>query len=196
MVRPMQRRGTIALTLPLWLALLALAACSSSSLPVLPSATHEPASNSDKTEAHAPLETAVMVAGTPTEVYTLVARGAMACWFGASGALKVTHVFQAEAESPTDGGAAEIVLHERDETLRDKRGSRAFRVSFLAQPAGVRVQISILKLEPQLAKLMTKDTEAWAKGSTSCEVRRPEPAQQPSTPIAGKTPASAPAKKR
>lgn len=120
----------------------------------------------------------------------------MACWFGASGALKVTHVFQAEAESPTDGGAAEIVLHERDETLRDKRGSRAYRVSFLAQPAGVRVQMSVLKLESQLAKLMTEDTEAWAKGGTSCGVRRPEPAQQPSMPVAGKTPASAPTKKR
>lgn len=160
--------------------LLTTAACTTSTLPTLP----EPAPQAGHAEiSQAPAEAVSIVPGTPTEIYALVARGAHRCWFGADGPLKPTHVFHAEADSPASGGTAEMVLHERDETLRDKRGTRAFRVSFSSVPAGVRLAIAAPKMEQQLAQLMTKDVAAWAKGGTDCEVRRQMP---PPPPVKGK----------
>ena len=103
------------------------------------------------------------LAGTPTEVYALVAGGALRCWFGADGPLKATHVFHAEAAPPAEGGAAEIVLHERDPSLRDQRGPRAFRVSFAGDPGGVRVGITTIKIAAPLSELMVRDVAVWAR---------------------------------
>ena len=83
-----------------------------------------------------------------------------------------------------------MVLHERDETLRDKRGVRAFRVSFSSVPAGVRLAIAAPRMEQQLAQIMAKDVAAWAKGGTDCEVRKHMP-PQPLTPVLGKGDAGA-----
>ena len=178
----MQRPGFIAIIPVL---LLATAACTTSTLPTLPPS--QPAPRADHGETgQAPAEVASIVPGTPTDVYALVARGALRCWFGAEGPLKPTHVFHAEADSPANGGTAEIVLHERDETLRDKRGTRAFRVSFTGGPAGVRVAVAMPRMEQQLAQLMAKDVAAWAKGGTDCEVRKHMPSQPPPTPVPGK----------
>lgn len=52
--------------------------------------------------------------GTPTEVYERVGRGAVTCWFGKSGPLKGTHVYEATADSPHKGGQAEITIRERE----------------------------------------------------------------------------------
>ena len=164
---------------------LATAACTSS-MPTLPPPP-QPAPQADNAErSQLPAEMVSIVPGSPTDVYALVARGALRCWFGADGPLKPTHVFHAEAESPAKGGAAEMVVHERDETLRDKRGARAFRVSFAGEPAGVRVTVAMPKMEQQLALLMVKDVEAWAKGGTDCEVRKHMPPPQPLTAVVGK----------
>ena len=73
-----------------------------------------------------PYETTTIAAGTPTEVYALVAGGALRCWLGADGPLKATHVFHAEAAPPAEGGAAEIVLHERDPCLPGPAGPSRF----------------------------------------------------------------------
>jgi hypothetical protein len=116
-----------------------------------------------------------MVPGSPTDAYAQVARGVLRCWFGADGPLKATHVFHAEAEPPAQGGAAEIVVHERDEEQRDKRGPRAFRVHFSTEQAAVRVAVTAPKMEKQLAEVMTRDVEAWAKGGSDCGLRRQVP---------------------
>ncbi len=87
-----------------------------------------------------------IAAGTPTDIYARVASGALRCWFGANGPLKATHIFNAEAAPPSDGGVAEIVVHERDLTSRDQRGTRAFRVAFVGRGGNVEVGISPLKL--------------------------------------------------
>jgi hypothetical protein len=164
--------------------LLATAACTSS-LPTLPPSS-QPAPQADNAEiSQVPAEVVSIVPGTPTDVYALVARGALRCWFGADGPLKPTHVFHAEAESPAKGGAAEMVLHERDETMRDKRGARAFRVSLAGVPAGVRVAIAMPRMEQQLAQLMAKDVTAWTKGGTDCEMRKHMP-PQPLATVVGK----------
>jgi len=181
----MQRPGSIAIVPVL---LLATAACTSA-LPTLPPS--QPAPQADHAEtAQAPAEVVSIVPGTPTEVYALVARGAHRCWFGADGPLKPTHVFHAEADSPASGGTAEMVLHERDETMRDKRGARAFRVSFSSVPAGVRLAIAMPRMEQQLAHIMAKDVAAWAKGGTDCELRKDMP-PQPLPPVLGKGDAGA-----
>ena len=112
----------------------------------------------------APFETTTIAAGTPTEVYAQVAGGALRCWFGADGPLKASHVFHAEAAPPAQGGAAEIVLHERDASLRDQRGPRAFRVAFTGDPGGVRVAITTIKVAAPLGELMVRDVVVWASG--------------------------------
>lgn len=176
----MRGPGFISLTL----VLLATPGCGgTTSLPVVPASLPE---QNDKAagSAQAPAEVALIVAGAPTDVYALVARGALKCWFGADGPLKPTHVFHAETESPAKGGAADMVLHDRDESMRDKRGARAFRVSFASAPGGARVAVSVPRMEEQLARVMAKDVFAWARGGTDCEVRKQMPAQL--TPVAGK----------
>lgn len=157
---------------------LLLAACTSSPLTLPPPAKPLPqAENVDKSEV--PAESVSIVPGSPPDIYALVARGAHRCWFGADGPLKLTHVFHAEAEPPAQGGAAEMVLHERDETLRDKRGARAFRVAFTAVPEGVRVAVTIPKMEQQLGVTMARDVAAWARGGVDCGLSRPPPPVAP-----------------
>src|SRR6185503_15322239 len=147
-------------------------ACSSANLPQLPagSAPVETGAVGGVAEA-VPIETTTTAAGTPTEVYALVAGGAMRCWFGAGGPLKATHVFHADAAPPADGGAAEIVLHERDPSMRDQRGPRAFRVSFTGDSGGVRVGITAIKVAAPMSELMVRDVVAWASGAAGCQAR-------------------------
>jgi hypothetical protein len=155
--------------------LLAAAGCSGTSVMTLPPPPQGQLEPGVAGASQVPLETTVIVPGTPTEVYSLVARGALGCWFGADGPLKPTHVFEAEAQPPANGGAAEIVLYERDESLRDKRGPRALRVDIVSSPPSVRVGITSIRMDPQMAQHMTKDVEVWARGGSGCELRKDLP---------------------
>ena len=180
----------------------ALAGCTSATGPQLPvgSAAIE-TSSAEKpvpVAGQEPTGTILMAKSTPTEAYEVVARGALGCWFGADGPLKPTHVFHAEADPPASGGAAEIVLHERDPAFRDQRGPRAFRVTFAnAPPGGAQVGIANIKMVTALGDAMTKDVETWAAGGKGCEVRRlfPPPPPPEKTKVKakvkakGKTPA-------
>jgi hypothetical protein len=125
----------------------------------------------------------LMAQGTPTEVYALVAHGALRCWFGADGPLKATHIFHADAASPTEGGAAEIVLHVRDGTFSDQRGARAFRVSMRSDGGSVRVGITNLKMPEAMGQAMRNDVETWARGGEGCQARAlGATAPKPATP--------------
>lgn len=156
--------------------------CSSASLPSLspgqPKLDTASVSAPAASPANALPETRLIAPGLPTDVYALVARGALGCWFGADGLLKPTHVFQADAKPPSKGGDAEIVIHERDVTLRDQRGVRAFRVSFAGVAEGVRIVIEPIRMAPPLGSLMVKDVEVWAKGGSGCELRALAPPPQ------------------
>ena len=161
--------------LPLAIAALgAVGGCSSLTPPTLGGAPKQPApaaapvSQSSQPNAY---ETAFMVQGTPTAIYALVARGALNCWLGAAGPLHATHVFAAEAAPPNQGGAAEIVVHERDPTFCDQRGPRALRLRFEHAQGGVRVGFVNLRLGAALAEAMSQDTTTWAKGGSGCRVR-------------------------
>jgi hypothetical protein len=123
------------------------------------------------------------LAGASTDVYARVARGALTCWFGANGPLKASHIFNAEAAPPSKGGAAEIVVHERDPTQPSPKGMRVFRISFTAESEDkTRLSLQAGKLPPDLAQAMEKDTLAWGFGRQSCEaqvVRPPPPPPEP-----------------
>jgi hypothetical protein len=182
----MRRRRAIILA-SIWAA--AAGACSPTGLQ-LPPSPPPPASPSGQIEtgaaaspaALAPLETATLVQGSPTEVYARVASGALRCWFGAKGPLKATHVFHAEAAPPSEGGVAEIVLHERDVSMRDQRGARAFRVSFVGEAGSVRVGVAALKIAAPLADLMVKDVATWAQGGAGCEAGSLSPPAEVAAP--------------
>jgi hypothetical protein len=126
-----------------------------------------------------PHETSALVSGTPTGIFAEVARGALGCWFAADGPLKASYIYRAEASPPAKGGDAEIVIHERDASMRDLRGSRAYRIAFTAELASVRVTMTALKLEPKLAHAMAKDVESWAKGKQGCQLRALLPPPEP-----------------
>lgn len=189
------------------LALAALAGgCASSGGPLLPPPSSigevktagdgKSANEGKSTMAPGTAEASFIVPGTPTGVYALVARQALACWFGSDGPLKATHIFNASAEPPAKGGAAEVVIRERDATLRDQRGTRAYLVSFETASSGVRVVTSPLKVEPPVAQAMAKDVEAWSKGGAGCQLRFAMPPPPPSPPAKakGKTGSKAAAK--
>jgi hypothetical protein len=145
--------------------------CSSSGAPTLPPPGAIETGAGPLSSTTAAVETTIIAPGTPTEAYTLVAHGALRCWFAPDGPLKKTHVFHADADSPTQGGAAAIVLHERDATLGDQRGARAFRIAFLSDPSGVRVTVVNLKLPDALAQVMVRDAQTWARGGEGCGAR-------------------------
>jgi hypothetical protein len=148
--------------------------CSSSPLPSLAGAAAQPSPSVEvapRTGQPDAFETAVMVPGSPTGIYALVARGALNCWLGAAGPLRATHVFAAEAAPPSQGGAAEIVLHERDASLRDQRGPRALRLRFERVQGNVRVGISNLRLPAAMADATSRDVAAWAKGDGGCRAQ-------------------------
>lgn len=104
----------------------------------------------------------------PTEMYTRVASGALKCWFGRNGALKGTHVFHADAESPVKGGAAEIVVFERDPTNQNPRGLRAFRIAIAPAGSGTHVAAEALRVPEAAGVRMRADVFRWAGGSQSC----------------------------
>jgi hypothetical protein len=157
---------------------LAAGACSSNGLPNLGSGTGQietsaaGSSAADPTQSRSvPIATATTVSGEPVAIYTLVARGIHACWFGAGGPLRNTHVFRAEARSQTKGGEAEITIHERDMAQADQRGQQAVRISFENAAGLVRVGVAVVKVPPGYGEPMARDVGAWAKGQAGCELR-------------------------
>jgi hypothetical protein len=132
-------------------------------------------------------ETLLAIGNSPTidvsstELYTRVAGGALKCWFGAGGPLKASHVFNAEVAPVASGGAAEIIVHERDPRATGQaasRGVRAFRISIEPISAEkARLSMTSGKLAPDLAAALEKDALAYAFGQDSCEAQvvRPPP---------------------
>ncbi len=174
--------------------LVAAGACASNGLPNLgggtgqieTSAAGSTAAAGSMQSQSAPIATATTVSGEPVAIYTLVARGIHACWFGTGSPLRNTHVFRAEAQSQTKGGEAEIVIHERDLAQADQRGQQAVRIAFENAAGLVRVGITVVKVPPGYGEPMARDVAVWAKGQSGCELRASFPpapeaaAQKPS----------------
>jgi hypothetical protein len=108
------------------------------------------------------------IVGSPTEVYARVARGAMACWFGTDGPLRSNYIYHAEAAPPSQGGKAEIVIHEHDRTSENPRGLRAYRIAIVPREEISSLAVENLKLPEALAASMEKDVRRWAAGGIGC----------------------------
>ena len=108
------------------------------------------------------------IEGTPTDVYARIARGAMACWFGAKGPLKANHIYHAEAQPASQGGSAEIIVHERDRNSENPKGLRAFRIVITPDGEGSFLVVENYKLAGPLAESMKKDVRRWAAGGIGC----------------------------
>ena len=137
------------------MACLFLAACSGASLPEL-------APEGTGTLKEAP------IVGAPTDIYARVARGALTCWFGKAGPLKDDYVYHARAEPPAKGGKAKIVIHERNTSVENPRGLRAFRVSITPDGESSKIAIENLKMPKPLGAMMDNDVHRWARGDIGC----------------------------
>lgn len=106
--------------------------------------------------------------GSATEIYSRVAQGAVGCWFGTKGPLKQDYIYHAEADAPSRGGKAEIVIHVRDMTQPNPRGAKAYRIRI--NPAGETATVGTenLKMPEIMAASMTTDVNRWAKGDQGC----------------------------
>jgi hypothetical protein len=158
---------------------LAAGGCTNASAPVLPTLPEIAAALSLDQD---------QVVGSPTEVYSRVARGAMSCWFGRDGPLKANYLYHAEAEPASKGGKSEIVIHERDRQSENPKGLQAFKVVIAPSKETATVDIQVLKLPDGLANAMEKDVRRWAAGSIGCKEskeqwspRPPDPQEDPET---------------
>ena len=145
------QRGHWRTALAFWAAL-ALAGCSTATLPTLPLPSLSAAYSQP-----------------PPEIYARIARGALGCWFVPSGPLKRTHIFHADVAPPSDNAGAEIVIHERDNTPgQSPRAIRAYRIAITRAPEGTFVASENLKLPVALSTRMEEDIHRWAKGQAGC----------------------------
>ena len=120
------------------------------------------------------------MAGTSIEVYERIGRGAMACWFGANGFLKTTHIYEATAEPAHKGGQAEIIIRERDNSTESPRGVKAFQIQIT--PSGsdeTSVTAENLKLPEATAQQMKNAVAAWSTGKHGCDTTAFAGAWQP-----------------
>jgi hypothetical protein len=107
--------------------------------------------------------------GSATDIYSDIARGAMACWFAVNGPLKKDFIFHATADAPSRGGKAEIIIHRRDPTQPNPRGVKSYIVEI--QPTGeasASVTVENRKMSDTYAAAMHDDISRWSKGEEGC----------------------------
>jgi hypothetical protein len=118
-----------------------------------------------------PLTPQKPVVGTPTEVYTRVARGVLTCWFGASGPLKSGFIYHADAEPASKGGNSEIKILTRDPAAEDPRSIRAYLVAISPSDGKTKVEIENVRIPEPLASRLTADVERWSTDESGCGER-------------------------
>lgn len=109
------------------------------------------------------------VVGSPTDVYTRIARGAMTCWFGTAGPLRDAYIFQAEAEPASRGGRSKIVVRVRDREAASPRGLKAFSVTITPEKETVEIAVVNHKLPEPLGKTLEADVRRWSVGEVGCQ---------------------------
>lgn len=133
--------------------------------------------------------------GSATELYARIARGALGCWFSPKGGMKKDYIYHAEADAPSRGGKAEIVVHVRDPSQPNPRGAKAYKVLITPKDeTSATVTTENLRMpEPQGAQ-MTQDVNRWAKGEEGCEGSATATAAAAAPAVPQVPPAAAPAK--
>jgi hypothetical protein len=127
----------------------------------------------------------------PSEVYAKVARGALKCWFGPSGALKATHAFHARVDPPASGGSAEIVVHTRDPAQPAYGAVRAYHIAISPSGSGSTVEAQNLRFPDVQGGAMTADVTGWINGKEGCTARATEGVAAPQPiPVAQAVPAT------
>ena len=103
------------------------------------------------------------------EIYSRVARGAKACWFGAGKPLEKSYAFDGAAAPEADGGAAEVAIHVRTPEQPNPRGGKVFIVSITKVADGSNLVAENRRLPETLAATLRADVARWAKtGSVEC----------------------------
>lgn len=108
------------------------------------------------------------VVGSPTEVYTRLARGILTCWFGAEGPLKKDYIYHAKAEPASKGGSSRIRIMTRDHEADDPRALRAYMASISPGGGITKVEVENRRLPAPLADGLKKDIERWTTGEDGC----------------------------
>jgi hypothetical protein len=106
--------------------------------------------------------------GSPTEIYTRIARGVTACWFGSHGSLKGAYILHADAEPPARGGRSELVIHEKDQGLPNPRGNRAFRVTITPNGDNAALEVENVRFPLEIGQHMRAQVRRWARNDLSC----------------------------
>lgn len=110
-----------------------------------------------------------LVSGTPTEVYTRIARGVLTCWFGADGPLKSRYIYHAEAAPAHQGGNSEIKIMTRDHEAEDPRALRAYKIAIAPSEGGsTRVEVENVRLAEPLAVRLEADVNRWSAAEEGC----------------------------
>ncbi len=114
-----------------------------------------------------------------SEVYSRIARGANACWFGPRGRIGKTHLMHADAAPSMNGGAVELVVHERAVDQPKPWGFKAFRV-LLTESAGAvgansggggstEIAVENSRIPDAEAARMRAEVFQWAAGTEGCK---------------------------
>lgn len=140
------------------------------------------------------------ISASSAEVYSRIARGANACWFGPRGRFGRTHILHADAAPSMNGGGVEMVVHERAADQPKPWGYKAFRV-VLTESAGMdgspggggtSIEVENTRMPEAEAQRMRAEVFMWASAGEGC---RNEPGL--SSPVeAPVSPPPAPARAR
>ena len=138
------------------------------------------------------------VVGTPTEVYTRLARGVLTCWFGAEGPLKAAYIYHAQADPASKGGRAQIRIMTRDHEASDPRALRAYLIAISPGEGVTKVEVENRRLPEHLALALKEDVDRWARGEDGCGEGpvtagwTADPAQEPAKAQTGSKKSKAP----
>ncbi len=142
------------------------------------------------------------VSSPSVDVYARIARGANQCWFGPRGRLTKTHIFHADVAPSMNGGAVDIVVHERAVDQPKPWGYKAFRV-VLTEGAGLdgtpgaggtTITVENVRIHDAEAARMRAEAFQWATGTEGCKadpaldkVEQPVAAALPPAPATSAT---------
>ncbi|MFN3744284.1 MAG: hypothetical protein ACK4TL_06230 [Hyphomicrobiaceae bacterium] len=105
-------------------------------------------------------------AESTSEIYSRVARGAKACWFGPGKPLEKAFVFEGELAPDSEGGAAEVAVHVRTPDQPSPRGGKVFIVSITREGEGSSLVAESRRIPETLAHAMRADVARWARSGT------------------------------
>ncbi|SDP12742.1 hypothetical protein SAMN04488061_2265 [Filomicrobium insigne] len=106
--------------------------------------------------------------GSPTEIYTRIARGVLTCWLGGYGPLRTQYLFQAEARPEHQGGGSKILIHERIKDAPNQPGRVAFEIQI--EPIGETATVSAnnKQLPASIGDNLSQDVYRWAADEEGC----------------------------